>query len=51
MASPANSTNQASGSGSKREEAIGDRLKRLGIEDDELDDLVSKRRILLQSTV
>ncbi|KAK1652385.1 hypothetical protein QYE76_070190 [Lolium multiflorum] len=40
MASPANSSNQASGSGSKKEEAIGDMLNRLGIEDDELDDLV-----------
>jgi hypothetical protein len=28
------------GSGSKRKEAIGEMLKRLGIEDDELDDLV-----------
>jgi hypothetical protein len=40
MASPPNSSNQASGSGSKKEEAIGDMLNRLGIEDDELDDLV-----------
>jgi hypothetical protein len=40
MASPAQSSNQASGSGSKKPEAIGDLLQRLGIDDDELDDLV-----------
>jgi hypothetical protein len=40
MASPANSSNQASESGSKKEEAIGDMLISLGIEDDKLDDLV-----------
>jgi hypothetical protein len=40
MASPASSTNQASGSGNKKAEAIGDMLQRLGIEEDELDDLV-----------
>ncbi|KAK1629311.1 hypothetical protein QYE76_003626 [Lolium multiflorum] len=40
MASPATSSTQASGSGSKKEEAIGEMLNRLGIEDDELDDLV-----------
>jgi hypothetical protein len=40
VASPATSTNQASGSGSKKPEAIGDMLQRLGIEEDEFDDLV-----------
>jgi hypothetical protein len=40
MASPATSSTQASRSGSKKEEAIGEMLNRFGIEDDELDDLV-----------
>jgi ribosome assembly protein YihI (activator of Der GTPase) len=40
MASPASSANSASGSGSKREERIGDLMLRLGIEDDEFDDVV-----------
>jgi hypothetical protein len=40
MASPANSSNQASGSGSKQSETIDAMLLRLGIEEDELDDLV-----------
>jgi hypothetical protein len=40
MASPANSSNQAGGSGTKKDEAIGDLLQRLGLEEDELDDLV-----------
>jgi hypothetical protein len=40
MGSTAKSNNQASGSGGKKEEAIGDMLTRLGIEDDELDDLI-----------
>jgi hypothetical protein len=40
MASPASSTNQSSGSGIKKAEAIGDMMQRLGIEEDEIDDLV-----------
>jgi hypothetical protein len=41
MASPAaSSTSQAGGSGSKKAEAIDDLLQRLGIEEDEFDDLV-----------
>jgi hypothetical protein len=40
MASPASSANSASGSGSKKEERIGDLMLRLGIEDDEFDDVV-----------
>jgi hypothetical protein len=40
MASPASSASQPSGSGAKKAEAIGDLLQRLGIEEDELDDLV-----------
>ena len=43
MASPANSSTQsaqANGSGSKKEEAIGDMLLRLGLEEDEIDDFV-----------
>jgi hypothetical protein len=41
MASPAASTtNQGSGSGSKKMEALDDLLNRLGIEEDEIDDLI-----------
>jgi hypothetical protein len=41
MASPTNSsTNNASGSGSKEKETIDDMLNRLGIEEEEFDDLV-----------
>jgi hypothetical protein len=40
MASPANSTNNVSGSGSKKEEKIGELMQRLGIEEDEFDDLI-----------
>jgi hypothetical protein len=40
MVSPANSLNQAEGSRSKKDEAIGDLLERLGREEDELNDLV-----------
>jgi hypothetical protein len=40
MASPANSSNQASGSGSKQSETLDAMLLRLGIEEDELDDLI-----------
>jgi hypothetical protein len=40
MASPANSSTQAGGSGNKKSDAIGDLMQRLGIEEDELDDLV-----------
>ncbi|KAK1694816.1 hypothetical protein QYE76_011513 [Lolium multiflorum] len=40
MASPAGSSNQASGSRSKKTETIGDLLQHLGIDDDELDNLV-----------
>jgi hypothetical protein len=41
MASPANiSTNHASGSGLKEKETIDDMLNRLGIEEEEFDDLV-----------
>jgi SOS response regulatory protein OraA/RecX len=41
MESPAESvTNQGSGSGSKKVEALDDMLHRLGIEDDEIDDLI-----------
>jgi hypothetical protein len=40
MASPASSANSASGSGSKKKERIGDLMLRLGIEDNEFDDVV-----------
>ena len=40
MASPASSSNQGGGSGKKKEEAIGDLLQRLGLEEDECDDLI-----------
>jgi hypothetical protein len=40
MASPANSTSEAGGSGSKQVEPIDDMLHRLGIEEDEYDDLI-----------
>jgi hypothetical protein len=40
MESPTDSANQAGGSGTKKDEAIGDLLKRLGLEEDELNDLV-----------
>jgi hypothetical protein len=40
IASPANSSTQAGGSGNKKSDAIGDLMQRLGIEEDELDDLV-----------
>jgi hypothetical protein len=34
------SSHQAEGSGSKKDEALNDMLKRLGIDEDEIDDLV-----------
>ena len=40
MASPVSSSNKASGLGSKKEEKIGDMMQRLGIEEDEFNDLV-----------
>ncbi|KAK1698887.1 hypothetical protein QYE76_015584 [Lolium multiflorum] len=40
VASPASSANSANGSGSKKGEKIGDLKLRLGIEDDEFDDVV-----------
>jgi hypothetical protein len=41
MASPAASTtNQASGSGGEKAEGLDDLLNRLGIEEDEIDDLI-----------
>jgi hypothetical protein len=41
MSSPAsNSTNKPSGSGSKKTTGLDDLLQRLGIDDDEIDDLI-----------
>ena len=40
MASTESSSSQVGGSGAKKDEPIGDLLQRLGLEEDELDDLV-----------
>jgi hypothetical protein len=42
MASTESSSSQVGGSGAKKDEPIGDLLQRLGLEEDELDDLVFK---------
>jgi hypothetical protein len=40
MASPAGSSNQGGGTAKKKDEPIGDLLQRLGLDEEELDDLV-----------